>query len=239
MTNKTVVWLIMQRLNIMKKAVLYLRTSKKDQKLSIPAQLETVKKFASEHDYEIISKYEEHESGKNDERQELLKAISDCKNNGATLLIAKLDRLSRNVAFIFTLRDSNVNFVCCDIPDANTMTIGIFAVLAQSEREMISSRTKAALAQKRIELAKVGKKLGNADVLKQHNGAKISANVRAKKAEDNVNNQHAGKYIQLLREKGLSQRQIVVKLNEGNFKTSTGKLFGRGSVQMLLKRLEN
>jgi len=77
----------------------------------------------------------------------LTAAIDQTRKIKVTLIIAKLDRLSRNASFIFTLRDSGVDFVCAEIPDANTTTIGIFAVLAQHERELISSRTKAGLQQ--------------------------------------------------------------------------------------------
>lgn len=81
---------------------------------------------------ELLGEYIEVESGKKNERPQLLKAIAAARAAGATLLIAKLDRLSRNAAFIFALRDSGVDFLCADMPDANTLTIGIFAVLAQS-----------------------------------------------------------------------------------------------------------
>lgn len=75
---------------------------------------------------------------------------------GSTLLIAKLNRLTRNAGFIFALRDSGVNFVCCDMPDTNTLTVGLFAVLAQHERETISKRTKDALAAKKARRAQLG-----------------------------------------------------------------------------------
>lgn len=84
---------------------------------------------------------------KNNNRPNLLLAIELCKQNDSVLLIAKLDRLSRNAAFIFTLRHSKVKFKCCDMPDANSVTIGIMAVLAQDERERTSQRTKDALAE--------------------------------------------------------------------------------------------
>jgi DNA invertase Pin-like site-specific DNA recombinase len=89
--------------------------------------------------------YIEVESGKKNQRPQLLAA----RTAGGVLLIAKLDRLSRNASFIFTLRDSGVDFMCCDIPDANTLTVGLFSVLAQHERETISKRAKDALAAKK------------------------------------------------------------------------------------------
>ena len=84
------------------------------------------------------------ESGKVNNRPELEKAMKRCRLTGAALLVAKLDRLSRNAAFLMTLKDSGVPFVAADMPDANTLTIGVMASLAQHEREMISKRTKLA-----------------------------------------------------------------------------------------------
>lgn len=124
--------------------------------LGLEAQKSSVKDFLNSDD-KLVAEYEETESGKKNDRIELLKAIEECKQTNSTLLIAKLDRLSRNVKFIYTLKDSNVDFVCCDMPDANSVTIGILAVLAQEERERTSRRTKKALA----ELIKKGVKLGS------------------------------------------------------------------------------
>jgi DNA invertase Pin-like site-specific DNA recombinase len=86
--------------------------------------------------------YVEVESGKKNQRPQLLAAMAAARAAGGVLLIANLDRLSRNASFIFTLRDSGVDFVCCDMPDANTLTVGLFAVLAQHERETISKRAR-------------------------------------------------------------------------------------------------
>lgn len=125
----------------------YYRVSTQKQgetELGLEAQKSSVKAFLSKQD-SLIAEYQEVESGKKNNRLELLKAIEHCKTTNSTLLIAKLDRLSRNVQFIYTLRDSNVNFICCDMPDANSVTIGILAVLAQEERERTSDRTKKAL----------------------------------------------------------------------------------------------
>jgi DNA invertase Pin-like site-specific DNA recombinase len=97
---------------------------------------------------QLLTEYFEIESGKKNHQPQLLAAIAEARRTGATLLIAKLDRLSRNAGFIFALRDSGVDFVCCDMPDANTLTVGLFAVIAQHEREMISKRTTDALTAK-------------------------------------------------------------------------------------------
>lgn len=111
-------------------------------------------------------------------------AIAEAKRTNSRLVIAKLDRLSRNAAFIFQLRDSGVDFVCADMPDANSLTIEIFAVLAQHEREMISSRTKAALAAKKERGATLGT-LQNLDNAARLKGREIRV-ANAKEAKANI-----------------------------------------------------
>ncbi|RYF73503.1 MAG: recombinase family protein, partial [Cytophagaceae bacterium] len=101
--------------------------------LGLSAQREIVNRFIKPHD-QLLPEFVEVESGKRADRPQLDAAIASAKQQGARLLIAKLDRLSRNVSFIFSLRNSEVDFVACDIPDANTLTVGIMAVLAQHER---------------------------------------------------------------------------------------------------------
>ncbi len=112
--------------------------------------------------------YREFESGKRHENRPALKAaLGVCKKKKAILIIAKLDRLARNVAFISALMDDKtIDFVACDMPEADRFTIHIFAAMAEKERDMISMRTKNALHYKKIELAKVGKKLGPPDPAK-------------------------------------------------------------------------
>ena len=105
----------------------------------------------------LIARFTEVESGRNPDRPELGKALHLAKVTGATLVIAKLDRLSRNAAFLLTLRDSGVSFAAVDLPEANDLTVGIMALVAQAEREAISRRTKEALAVARSR----GVRLGN------------------------------------------------------------------------------
>jgi DNA invertase Pin-like site-specific DNA recombinase len=90
--------------------------------------------------------FTEVESGKRDDRPELDRAIKQARLTGATLLVAKLDRLSRDAAFLSNLSKSGIEIRACDMPDTNTMMFGVMALVAQHEWEMISKRTKAALA---------------------------------------------------------------------------------------------
>ena len=120
--------------------------------LGLDSQRETVRAFLHGNAQNLLAEFTEVESGKKDTRKELAKAIAKAKELGARLIIAKLDRLSRNASFIFQLRDSEVDFVCCDMPEANTLTIGIMAVMAQHEREVISTRTKEALKAKKAKI---------------------------------------------------------------------------------------
>jgi len=123
--------------------------------LGLEAQQAAVRAFVAD-PAQLLGDFVEVESGKKNQRPQLLAAIAAARAAGATLLIAKLDRLSRNAGFIFALRDSGVNFVCCDMPDANTLTVGLFAVIAQHEREMISKRTIDALTAKKARGAVLG-----------------------------------------------------------------------------------
>lgn len=198
--------------------------------LGLEAQQTDVKRFISK-EGKLVAEYQDIESGKHNNRPSLIKAIEECKKQDATLLIAKLDRLSRNASFIFTLRDSKVNFVCCDMPTANSVTIGIMAVLAQDERERISQRTKVALA----ELKKRGVKLGCPENL-TNEARKISLQVRKQKALEDENSRKAGALIISMRKEGRSFYCITKSLNELGFKTRTGKKFQQNQVQILHKR---
>ncbi|HLO73890.1 MAG TPA: recombinase family protein [Flavobacterium sp.] len=217
----------------MKKYVSYYRVSTQQQGnsgLGLQSQKSMVNTFLKKEDV-LINEYEEIESGKNNNRPELLKAIEQCKKDKAILLIAKLDRLSRNASFIFTLRDSNIEFVCTDIPEANSVTIGIMAVLAQDERERISKRTKDALA----ELKRKGVKLGSPQNLTNEARLKgIEATIQ--KALNNENNRKATALIISLKKDNLSYRRIAFELNKNGFKTSMGMEFSGSQVLFLLRR---
>jgi DNA invertase Pin-like site-specific DNA recombinase len=123
--------------------------------LGLEAQRAAVAAFVAD-SAQLLGEFVEVKSGKKNQRPQLLAAIDAARAVGATLLIAKLDRLSRNAGFIFALRDSGVAFVCCDMPDANTLTVGLFAVIAQHERETISKWTIDALKAKKARGAVLG-----------------------------------------------------------------------------------
>lgn len=129
--------------------VAYMRVSTAQQGrsgLGLEAQRAAITGFLRPDDRLISPEFVETESGKHDNRPELAKALNRCKLTGATLLVAKLDRLSRNVAFIATLQDAGVQFIAADMPEANELTIHVMAAMAQHERKAISKRTKEALA---------------------------------------------------------------------------------------------
>lgn len=179
----------------------------------------------------IIAEFTETESGKRDQREQLQLAIDRAKREGATLIIAKLDRLSRNASFIFTLRDSGVNFQCVDMPDANTLTIGIFATLAQHERELISSRTKAALDVKR----KQGAVLGKPENLTPAARLKGTASTK-QRAECNENNRRAASVVELMQSAGKNFSAIAAELNRAGFQTARGGQFQAKQVKRLAER---
>jgi len=214
----------------MEKYIAYYRVSTNKQELGIKAQKKQVSNFIEGKNIEIIASFEEKESGKNDNRPELKKALELCKEKGAALLIAKLDRLSRNLTFISQLQDDKIKFVALDMPEANNFTINIMAALAQQERQLISERTKAALAVKKANGVKLGKpeNLTNAARMK---GVKTNQN----KARTNENNIKARKVIQVLRKQGLSYNKIAMELNESKFKTSNNKSFTAMQVKRLFE----
>ena len=114
--------------------------------LGLEAQRTAVEAFLNGGSWKLVAEFTEIESGKRAERPKLAEAVKAAKKHRATLVIAKLDRLSRNVAFIANLMEAGVEFVAADMPHANRLTVHILAAVAEHEREMISQRTRAALA---------------------------------------------------------------------------------------------
>lgn len=235
----------------MKKYIPYYRVSTNKQestRLGLEGQIESVESYI-QNKGQIITQYEEIESGKNNNRPELLKAIAQCKKENATLIIAKLDRLSRNVIFTYTLKESGVEFICVDNPEVNWLTIGLLAVIAQEEVEKTSERTKTALAviKDKLEkgiphISKTGKlvtKLGSDKPVPEH-VRKKGVDTLKQKAYDDPDNKRAGTMIVSLKnDAGYSFYKITKKLNESEFKTPRGGKFSQTQTKRLYERYNN
>jgi len=124
--------------------------------LGLEAQKAAVKAFLDGKGWPPIAEFVEIESGRKSDRPELAKALDRCRLCKATLVIAKLDRLARNAAFLLSLRDAGIEFVACDMPDANRLTVGIMAMVAEAEVERISTTTRQALAAAKARGTKLG-----------------------------------------------------------------------------------
>jgi DNA invertase Pin-like site-specific DNA recombinase len=221
-----------------KKFVAYYRVSTDKQGLrglGMEAQKSCVEQFVKAHDGRILTAFQEVESGKRNDRPQLEAAIVRSQALGATLLIAKLDRLSRNAAFLLRLQDTGVDFVACDMPDANKLTIGIMALIAQHEREAISTRTKEGLAIARQRVAVSGqegrpdvKRLGNpngARALAKNPGGRIGQPRAAKAAHDRAVARAKG-FVSVLAE--LKAEGVVSANAQAKALNANGVLTARG-----------
>lgn len=185
----------------------------------------------------VLRAYTEIETGKRSDRPELVRALADCKRSRATLVIAKLDRLARNVHFLSGLMEAGVEFVCCDMPAANRLTLHIMAAVAEDEAKRISERTKAALAAYKARGGVLGAARPGAYRLK--GGANPKA---AKRAGESAKANAAAAYSDLapflaeLRAEGLSLRQIAARLNAEGHTTRRGKSWNQVQVRRVLER---
>ena len=187
----------------------------------------------------IAPEYKEVETGKDNKRPVLTEAIERCRITGATLLVAKLDRLSRNAAFLMTLKDSKVEFIAADMPDANSMTIGVMALVAQHEAEAISDRTKRALAEAKRRGTKLGGYRVKAEKIKKHTW--VSVEVRREKAKSKA--EGLRKTVTPLVEEGLTLQKIAARLDKARVLTPTSthekrKAWSAQGVSNLIKRLK-
>jgi len=207
--------------------VTYLRVSTQKQGqsgLGLEAQRKAVEDYLNGGDWNILEELVEVESGKNSKRPKLLEAIELCKASGAKLVVAKIDRLTRDAAFLLNLKDAGIDFIAADMPEANRLTIGIMALVAEQEREAISKRTKAALAAAKAR----GKQLGayRDGVFVGRRGTPEDAE-RAREARTALFQARMVNITPLLGridpENVLSLRAIAERLNDMNVPTVTGK----------------
>ncbi len=218
----------------MSSLIAYYRVSTKKQGqsgLGLEAQQTCVANFAQSGHHNIIGAYQEIETGKKAERPELRKALAHAKRKKAVLVIAKLDRLARNVHFLSGLMEAGVDFVCCDIPSANRLTLHILAAVAEDEARRISERTKAALAAYKARGGKLGKPENLTPKAGRRGAAATSAQARTA-------------YAALLpelrqwRAAGLSYREIAAMLNGGGRTSRIGAPGNRNQVKRVLSRVE-
>ena len=204
------------------KFISYLRVSTDRQGksgLGLEAQRQSIENHLNGGSWQHLKEFVEVESGKKNDRLQLLAALDACQSTGATLLIAKLDRLARNVAFISNLMESGVEFVACDFPQANRLTIHILAAVAEHEREMISMRTKEALAAAKARGVKLGNPENFTDQVARV-GRRIGMESRITKADEFARKRYP--YINQLREEGLSLRAVASRLNREGVLTARG-----------------
>jgi DNA invertase Pin-like site-specific DNA recombinase len=219
-----------------KRFVTYIRVSTQKQGasgLGLEAQQKSVGDYLRQHGGTVVQEYREVESGKVNERPQLQAALKRCRQSKATLLIAKLDRLGRNTAFLMTLRESSVRFICADMPEADETTIGMLAVFAQHERKAISDRTTAALAAAKAR----GVKLGNPK-LKPGTAATAAAARIGLSAKANAFAEDLRDVIELAKSEGLATLEDLAEhLTSLSCPTPRGCAWTPMAVSRLLGRL--
>jgi len=220
------------------KFISYLRVSTAKQGVSglgLEAQRKAVTDYLNGGNWSLLAEFVEVESGKKNDRPELNKALAHCKLTGATLVIAKLDRLSRNALFLLGLQEAGVHFIATDMPTANELTVGIMALVAQEERKAISARTKAALAAAKERGVKLGCPNGAAHLRQYGNELGVEA---VKRNAD----ERAGKLAAVVQElqegQGItSLKGIADELNRMGITTARGGAWYASSVKNLLARI--
>ena len=215
--------------------VSYLRVSTQKQGysgLGLEAQKEIIKNFL--HDKTPIAEFTEIESGRKTDRPKLKEALTQCRTTGATLIVAKLDRLARNVSFLSNLLESDVEIVSCDFPQANKMVLHILAAISQYEAELTAQRTKAALQAKKAR----GAKLGNPEhLMNKHKQAIANSNkTNSEKAKKNPNNKRAVAFLKVMISQGKSLTEMTDILNSEGFVTAQGCKFVPATGRRLIKR---
>ncbi len=231
----------------MKKIVSYIRVSTKAQGnsgLGLEAQRSAVEAFAKERGANVLAEYREVETGKRKDRPELAKALAHCRRSKATLVVAKLDRLARNVAFTSALMESDVDFVACDNPQANRLTIHILAAVAEAEAVAISERTKAALAAAKARGVKLGSaRPGHWDGREDRRlaGTRLATKAAAEAHRQRARETYADlrPIIGTMRAKGQSLQKIADWLNTMGHSTRQDKQWSPTQVARVLTTVES
>jgi DNA invertase Pin-like site-specific DNA recombinase len=174
---------------------------------------------------DLLAEYTEIESGTKNDRPQLAMALGECRRRRARLVIAKLDRLARNVHFISGLLESGVDFVAVDMPEASRLTLHILAAVAEHEREMISRRTKEALAAAKAR----GRQLGNPTPAPSLQRGRVTVQAHRQMHRDQVR-----PLIKQLRGEGWSLRAIAAELNRRGIVTVLGKHWAAAQVRNVL-----
>lgn len=187
--------------------------------LGLEAQREAVRSYLNGGSWKLVAEVTETESGKRADRPKLAEALRLCRLHGATLIIAKLDRLARNVAFVSNLMDSGVEFTAVDFPKANRLTVHILAAVAEHEARAISDRTKAALIAAKARGVRLGGDRGNLASVR-HLGTAASVARRTAKATDRAGD--VSPIIRELQASGASLRTVAAELTARGIPTPRG-----------------
>lgn len=221
------------------RAVAYYRVSTEGQGrsgLGLEAQRDAVTSLCTQRDWQITAEFTEVESGKSNSRLQLAAALHRAKVTGAILVVAKLDRLSRNIAFLTALQESGASFIAADMPEANELTVHIMAAVAQAERKAISKRTREALAAAKARGTRLGNPNGAAALMRASKG-----NVAAIEAIKIKAAGRAGDYAPIIadiRASGAASLPAIAKeLNDRGIITARGGRWHPSSVRNLLQRL--
>lgn len=206
--------------------------------LGLEAQQAAIDAYAKAHGATVVRVYTEVESGRKSDRPELAKALAHAKRSRATLVVAKLDRLARNVAFLSRLMEAKADFVACDNPAANKLTLHILAAVAEAEAEASSSRTKAALAAYKARGGKLGgalKQCRNLTQAARERGAQAAAVAIRAKADEAYSD--LAPIVGELRSKGLTLAGIAEELNRQGHTTRKGKPWNHVQIRRVLQRV--
>lgn len=218
----------------MKNFIAYYRVSTQVQRrsgLGLAAQSTSVLDYVRTVSGDLVGAFEDVESGGRSDRTGLAKALQACRQQRATLVIAKLDRLSRNLSFIAQLMESGVEFVAADMPSANKFTIHVIAAMAEYERDLISQRTRAALQAAKSR----GTKLGNPGI---RSAGVLGTATRIKQADEFAARMSPA--VTALRASGMTSfRRIAAALNQSGSRTARGREWTAAAVRSVEQRSDS